>query len=242
MDQTTKTAEQTYNRLLAEVDKSRINYSDSFFQMKPYFESLRLFDFFDRMPKGVLNHVHFPANVPLSTWLQIMKFPEVVREKKTHTFSVLDPRLGTPPGFVRTADLIESMGESSFRDLLEDLIYLHEEKASSGNPGIIFSEFEETFTRLSQVKRFWPIFELMMVSGLDFLARGNYSGFEVRLTLKLDKVGVDFSPIKVEDQVSLLVDLVKKWRQSNPGIGTSYNNHTTHIFCTLLLFPYSLKM
>ena len=72
-----------------ELQNLKLNYNQSFFQLKDTLRSLQLFQFFDKMPKGVLNHIHFPANVPLDTWIEILSFPEVIYNRQKKRYSVL---------------------------------------------------------------------------------------------------------------------------------------------------------
>ena len=78
-----------YEKLLKEFHAKDLNLKKDYYTNKANFETSKLLEFFKDMPKGVLNHVHFPAFHLPSLWLDVMKFPEVVQDLTTRCYSVI---------------------------------------------------------------------------------------------------------------------------------------------------------
>ena len=78
-----------FEKLKQEFLNKKINLRESYYRNRDKFESSELFKFFHKLPKGVLNHVHFPAFNSVEDFYEILQLPEVVRDTKNNNYLVL---------------------------------------------------------------------------------------------------------------------------------------------------------
>lgn len=83
-----KQQETNYKKFKKEFIEKRINLRKDFYKNKESFEKSSLFEYFRRMPKGVLNHVHFPAFNTLDDWMSILKQDECVKDLEKGVYLV----------------------------------------------------------------------------------------------------------------------------------------------------------
>ena len=121
---------------------------------------------------------------------------------------------------ISVLDIIKDKGQENFRKIVKSEIMLQQKHLNSGNSETIFANFEHIFEKLSGIKQFWPILKIMIYKGLDFLAKANYSGVEIRMISgRVPLLRKDFTVISKEEQAELLVSLIKEWKQNNPNMG-----------------------
>ena len=100
---------------------------------------------------------------------------------------------------------------------------LQESESNLKEVGLIFEQFEQKFVRFSQVKIYFPIFELMLKEGLDFLNKDGYSGLEIRLISGArPMLKADFTVMSREERVDAIISIVENWKLKNPGVGNNY--------------------
>lgn len=86
---------------LQNFQNSKINLRKDFYKNKEKLESTNLLKYFRRMPKAVLNHVHFPAfNCP-EDWLALLKRDETVKNVEKGVYSVRPKDQKLEEGFRR---------------------------------------------------------------------------------------------------------------------------------------------
>lgn len=83
----------------------RINLRKDFYKNKEEFEKSSLFEYFSKMPKGVINHIHFPAFNTLDDWLSILKKDECVKDTEKGVYLVRPKEVPLEPGLKRLPSL-----------------------------------------------------------------------------------------------------------------------------------------
>lgn len=90
-----------WTEAIADFKSRKINLRQNFYQIKDELMSTQLFQFFDEMPKAVLNHVHFPAFLSTQILLEIVKMPVVVKDMEKGEYGVWPLDKPVPAGFRR---------------------------------------------------------------------------------------------------------------------------------------------
>jgi hypothetical protein len=86
---------------LENFQNSKINLRKDFYKNKTKFESTALLQYFRRMPKAVLNHVHFPAFNSPHDWLALLKRDEAIKDVEKGIYSVQPKGAKLKEGFRR---------------------------------------------------------------------------------------------------------------------------------------------
>ena len=85
--QTKKTTKNNFQKCLDEFPFDKINLRKDFYENKKKLIKTPLFEYFKKMPKGVLNHIHFPAFNSVEDWIEILKHDVTVKNVKNRTYS-----------------------------------------------------------------------------------------------------------------------------------------------------------
>jgi hypothetical protein len=86
--QTNKNKTTNYKRCLQEFSEHKINLRKDFYKNKEKFQKTSLFKYFYKMPKGVMNHVHFPAFTSVDEWLSILKSDVAFKNVETGVYGI----------------------------------------------------------------------------------------------------------------------------------------------------------
>ena len=86
--QNNKPQNTNFERCVQQFLDKKINLRKDFYINKEKFRNTSLYNYFNQMPKGVLNHVHFPAFTSIDEWLDILKHDVCIKDVENGIYAI----------------------------------------------------------------------------------------------------------------------------------------------------------
>jgi adenosine deaminase CECR1 len=160
-------------------DKS-INLMDNLYDNFPKLETTNLFKALKGMPKGVLQHVHFPAAMSFEAFLKAFTFNEKIYYSVDEKSFKLFPDGNPETGYRSVTELRAVEGDEAIVRIMKDLIIFTHKEMFDHNVEKIFSNFDSRFMKMGDPFFFTPVLKSLMEEFYNEMVEDGIDAVEIR--------------------------------------------------------------
>lgn len=203
------------------VEDANINLMKGLYENLKAFKATKLYQLLNKMPKGVLQHVHLPAAQSIDSMIRAFTSSDKVLYSKTEKKFILDKGQEIEKGYFRFCELLEQEGFEAIKKEVSSFMFMKNEELFDQNFEKIFDNFEARFIAMGEVCYYEPVLTVMMEELYADMTKDQLSGVEIRHLFGL-LIKENMEKASHDEELEYFRHFQKSFAQRNPPFEIGY--------------------